>query len=320
MGRYGKGITLALFFTFVFCQTREALSQSTAPGFPSILRMDRRDNAYRQFISDVEANRSLVFNMSKGHGINAQAVAEVLTIYSYTVREGDDILSIAARSNISYSSLASLNRLSGVSELRPGMTILLPSAYGLFVPDTPESDLERLLASDGRGTQENRMFPVSIQGSGRQAVAFSFFPGEDFSQTERAFFLNPGIFRFPLQSFRVTSNYGTRNSPINGNVQFHGGLDLAAPAGTDIFASASGTVVFAGYDSLLGNCVRISHSGNWTSTYGHMEKIGVSEGQEVARGAVIGWVGTTGVSTGPHLHFELRQGGQPHDPAQYLRQ
>jgi murein DD-endopeptidase MepM/ murein hydrolase activator NlpD len=120
-------------------------------------------------------------------------------------------------------------------------------------------------------------------------------------------------------NFRITSGYGMRTNPIGGNIQFHGGLDLAAPQGTEILAAADGTVIETGWDGVLGNFVKIGHSGNWTSTYGHMQKIGTEVGTRVGSGAVIGWVGSTGYSTGPHLHFELWQGDQSRDPGDVLR-
>jgi murein DD-endopeptidase MepM/ murein hydrolase activator NlpD len=99
----------------------------------------------------------------------------------------------------------------------------------------------------------------------------------------------------------------------------HGGIDLAAPEGTEVYAAKSGTVLELGEDPILGNYVIISHENNMVSLYGHLSSISASLNEDVPSGAVIAKVGTTGQSTGPHLHFELRQNGQRRDPSRLLR-
>jgi murein DD-endopeptidase MepM/ murein hydrolase activator NlpD len=199
------------------------------------------------------------------------------------------------------------------------MTMLLPSAPGIFVPAEPASDLELLLSSARFPAEDNEWFYVSIPRAAGGASLFYFFPGDEFSSSERAYFLNPGFFRFPLRYFRVTSGYGMRACPLGGNAHFHRGIDLAAPAGTEVFAAADGVVVAAGYDRILGYFIRLSHAGNWTTLYGHMQRLSATVGTQVRAGALIGWVGSTGMSTGPHLHFEMWQGGGTRNPALYLR-
>jgi murein DD-endopeptidase MepM/ murein hydrolase activator NlpD len=106
----------------------------------------------------------------------------------------------------------------------------------------------------------------------------------------------------------VTSGFGNRWGRL------HAGIDVAAPTGTPIWAAKAGTVIFAGQQSGYGNVVIISHGGGLTTLYAHQSKIAASQGQEVAQGDTIGAVGSTGRSTGPHLHFETRYGGSPRDP------
>ena len=322
MANSGKGFALALFLAFLLASAAVVPSQPmdgmAAGGFPVIERMDRRDDGFRRYIADVEANRRLVFTRNMRRDVTIDVIARAFSIYSYTVREGDDLLLLAARSNIPLSALATLNRLSGSADVRPGMTMLLPSAPGIFVPAEPQSDLERLLASARFPAGDGEWFSVSIPGA-RGPSVFYFFPGDEFTSSERAFFLNPGFFRFPLLYVRVTSGYGMRACPLGGRPHFHRGIDLAAPMGTEIFAAADGVVVETGYDRILGYFVRISHARNWTTLYGHMQRIGVTVGTQVRSGALIGWVGSTGLSTGPHLHFEMWQGDQTRDPSRYLR-
>jgi murein DD-endopeptidase MepM/ murein hydrolase activator NlpD len=112
----------------------------------------------------------------------------------------------------------------------------------------------------------------------------------------------------PCKYTRVTSRFGGREDPIYGGADSHKGIDLAAPKGTAIYASRAGEVVYAGWDSSGGgNYVSIDHGDGYKTQYMHMESISVKEGQIVQRGQIIGYVGTTGASTGYHLHFAVRK-------------
>jgi murein DD-endopeptidase MepM/ murein hydrolase activator NlpD len=113
---------------------------------------------------------------------------------------------------------------------------------------------------------------------------------------------------------RLTSGFGMRFHPILREWKAHKGVDLACPTGTRIHAAASGRVVSAGWRSVLGNAVIIDHGGGWSTVYGHCSRLAVSTGQDVKAGQVIGSVGSTGRSTGPHLHFGVRKYGTCIDP------
>ena len=307
MVRIGKGLTLAFFLVSFLCHAEDAGSGAVHGGtFPPIARLDSRDDGFKQFIADVEANRRRV---ARGNE-SAAALAGFLTVYQYTPREGEDLLSIAARCSIPVSALASLNRLSHPSMLTAGKPLLLPSAPGIFVPEEPQSDLERLLASSRISAEEE---PAALN----IGTVFYFFPGDEFGMTERAFFLNMG-FRFPLRTYRLTSGFGMRQNPFSRNMRFHEGLDLAAPLGTEVYAAGDGTVTEVGQDPVYGNYIVIRHGGDWASLYGHLQKIDAALHSFVKSGMLIGWVGSTGQSTGPHLHFELRQNGKARDPDKYL--
>lgn len=120
---------------------------------------------------------------------------------------------------------------------------------------------------------------------------------------------------------RVTSSFGARVPPVAGVASFHHGVDIGAGCGAPIYAAHSGTVVYAGWYGNLGNYIRIEHEGDVTSGYGHIVNGGilVNNGQEVVVGQLIAKVGTTGASTGCHLHFEVRQYGSVIDPVPFMR-
>ncbi len=124
-------------------------------------------------------------------------------------------------------------------------------------------------------------------------------------------------FQWPINA-RVTSEFGYRIHPIYGTRRLHAGIDLGASTGTPIAASKGGTVISAGPRGGYGNTVVISHGGGISTLYAHQSQIAVSAGQSVGRGEVIGYVGSTGNSTGPHLHFEVRVNGVATDPRPYL--
>ena len=114
------------------------------------------------------------------------------------------------------------------------------------------------------------------------------------------------------------SGFGMRSDPFTGESRMHQGIDVSAPEGTPIHAVSEGVVSFAGSRGGFGNLVIIDHSNGLQSYYAHQSIIGVTVGDQVAAGTEIGAVGSTGRSTGPHLHFELRRDGEPVDPAPYL--
>lgn len=115
----------------------------------------------------------------------------------------------------------------------------------------------------------------------------------------------------------VASGYGTRVDPIYGTMRFHEGLDFSAPPGSPVYATGDGTVKSAGWESAYGKMVEINHGYNYTTRYAHLSEINVKPGQKVKRGDLIGKVGNTGKSTGPHLHYEVRLNGQPQNPIYY---
>lgn len=128
-----------------------------------------------------------------------------------------------------------------------------------------------------------------------------------------------GSLIWPIKGYRpLTSSYGYRKDPITGRTAFHNGLDIAAPHGTNIYAVKSGTVIRASRYDTYGECVMIDHGGGMITLYAHCSGYNVKVGQKVNQGEVIAFVGSTGRSTGNHLHFVVRVNGQYKDPNNYL--
>ena len=118
----------------------------------------------------------------------------------------------------------------------------------------------------------------------------------------------------PIPGARLTSGVGVRLHPISGKWHYHRGVDLAAPTGTAVRIVAAGTVTRAGWAGGYGNLVAIDHGGGLETRYGHLSRIDVRVGDRIGAGHQVGLVGSTGNSTGPHLHYEVLEGGQPIDP------
>lgn len=119
---------------------------------------------------------------------------------------------------------------------------------------------------------------------------------------------------YPLMAPRISSEFGLRKHPIRKVVRDHDGIDLAAPMGAPVRAVADGVVIFADPYAGYGNLVVVLHKAGITTHYGHLSKIEVAPGKRIKAGQIIGKVGSTGISTGPHLHWEVRVNGEAVDP------
>lgn len=124
--------------------------------------------------------------------------------------------------------------------------------------------------------------------------------------------------RNPLEKARLTSGYGMRKHPVLGRRKAHKGIDLAAPTGTPVYATADGIVSKAKWFSSYGLYISIDHSADMETRYAHLSKLAVEAGERVEKGDLIGYVGSTGRSTGPHLHYEVRIDGVAVDPMPYM--
>lgn len=116
----------------------------------------------------------------------------------------------------------------------------------------------------------------------------------------------------------ISSGFGYRSDPFNGGAAFHAGLDFRGPIGAPIYSAAAGTVSFVGVKQGYGNCVEVSHGNGLMTRYAHMSRTGARVGEKVDAGAEIGKIGSTGRSTGPHLHFEVRINDRPVNPRPFL--
>ncbi len=179
------------------------------------------------------------------------------------------------------------------------------------------TDLTAMDEADAAQDQIQAEIDAALAEIARQAAAASNSDGSNVVNVPANFV--GGQFNWPLPGYsRISSYFGNRTHPVYGNTRMHTGIDIPASKGTPIHASNSGVVATASYNGGYGNCVTITHGGGLLTLYGHMSKIAVSSGEAVEAGDVIGYVGSTGVSTGNHLHFEVRLNGNRVDPLDYV--
>lgn len=184
----------------------------------------------------------------------------------------------------------------------------------------------KLKLSDG-----NISITPSTSAQGGPFIPASNMSDEFFKKVERARTslktvqqLEKSLVSLPLRrplfgSFEITSTFGSRSDPFLGAAAYHAGLDVRGPTGQPIYSTAGGIVSSAGYNGGYGNMVEIDHGDGLTTRYGHMSEILVKEGQQVAPGTLIGRVGSTGRSTGPHLHYETRIDDEAVDPMKFVK-
>ena len=267
-----------------------------------IQNLTNKDAVFKRFTSEVEMNyRRLAQMPSKNEELSG-----TLIFYKYVVKTNEDFFSLSSRFNVGQETLATVNHISTPNEILDGKTLFVPNCKGLFLTENEKTPFEILLKQKCGDTKPLAVFDLNGE-------KFAFFPDYQVGMTERSFFLDSSL-KMPLAKSVLTSEYGMRVSPISGKPLFHKGIDLAAPVGTEVLSCGAGEVVRTGSDGVYGNYIEIKHLDGKFSFYAHLSKIDVRAGTTVRAGTVIGKVGTTGLSTGPHLHFEIRQNNKNVDP------
>jgi murein DD-endopeptidase MepM/ murein hydrolase activator NlpD len=257
----------------------------------------------------------------------------------YEVAKGDTIGSLAKRYAISPKEIAKANNISIRQKLVPDQKLLLPGARMLVAKNTePQKEVKAELASHGKETpqaskhsslKEELMakLPVSgkVESSANADADEESFANQEVQDDEPSADKSSGKLVSTPAGFinptggKLTSGFGYRRHPMGGGVRLHRGIDIANKKGTTIVAAKSGKVVHAGWYGLMGKTVIIQHDDGIATYYGHMSEVTVTEGQAVHQGQKIGEMGSTGLSTGSHLHFEVRKNNVPLDPVKVLK-
>ncbi|EHM13404.1 MULTISPECIES: LysM peptidoglycan-binding domain-containing M23 family metallopeptidase [Jonquetella] len=265
--------------------------------------------------------------------------ADPIAWTNYTVAAGDSLWSIAAKFNLSVDSILGANTMKKPDMLRPGMALRIPNQDGLVVKVQKGTTLPALAKKYDVSETAMRM-ANNIPANGKLTVgAELFIPGASATvaackaaSASGGFItkapqaataaavasVGKGKFAWPLRG-RINSPFGWRIHPIAKRRWFHTGIDIQGARHTPIRAARAGQVIFAGWMNGYGRVVVTRHDSVSSTLYAHAQTLKVCKGQQVSAGQVIATVGTSGRSTGPHLHFEIRLNNKPTNPMSYLR-
>ena len=175
---------------------------------------------------------------------------------------------------------------------------------------------ERFTDRNGKPVHNGDVIFATLELSGKRHVIYrhTLADGSVDYFDEKGQSARKALMRTPIDGARLSSGFGKRKHPVLGYNKMHKGLDFAAPRGTPIYAAGSGTVQHAGHKGAYGNFVLIRHNADYSTAYAHMKRVNTAKGRRVKQGQIIGYVGTTGRSTGPHLHYEIRRSGRQVNP------
>lgn len=312
MHRRGPVLKIIIFFLLsaLPAQDRDTilLNKESLPVIESLMP-SRKNEMFRDYSAVIERNSI---------ALRAGRPPEYL-FFQYKNTEDFSFQALASRCAVRQETLATLNKIENAQEDITGRTLILPTVDGLFVPAEKGINSIEILLQENYAGQTLTKDAVWYKIDGRDYV---FLPGAKLKGTERYYFLESGL-RLPLESgsFMVSSEFGKRKNPFSGQIKNHNGIDLAADEGVPVYAIKDGSVFSAiPGDATFGNYIILSHDlGKMTSVYAHLSKICVEQYQNVRKGELIGYVGQTGMATGPHLHFEIRQGSKAENPREKLR-
>jgi murein DD-endopeptidase MepM/ murein hydrolase activator NlpD len=233
----------------------------------------------------------------------------------YRVRKGDSVSKIAATHSLSMDAIIAGNGITNARRLREGETIRIPNMDGIPYTVKKGDSLEKISRSMGVPL-EAILDANDLQSDTIGAGTVLFIPGARMRAEDLKLALGE-LFIYPVRG-RITSGFGWRNDPISGVRRFHAALDLAAPTGTVVKAAMDGRVSAIGVNSTYGNFIILNHGNGYQTLYAHLNTVLVRKGDAVGQGSRIGEVGSTGYSTGPHLHFAVYKNGRAVNPLEYL--
>ena len=239
-----------------------------------------------------------------------------LKVGTYRTRAGDSLSRIAGVYKLNIDTLVSWNGIRDARAIAVGTQLAIPNADGLKYTVRRGDTLQGIALATGVPLNNildwNRL-SSSVISVGQEL----FLPGARMNANELSRILG-SFFQFPVFG-RISSYFGERPDPFTGVERPHNGIDIVNKPLTPILAAAAGTVADVGFNNNYGNYVILKHAGFYQTLYGHLTRYLVSRGQKVRQGQEIGQLGTTGYSTGPHLHFSIFHNGEAVDPLRFLK-
>lgn len=242
---------------------------------------------------------------------------DALSYMSYRIKKGDMIGKIAEQFDVTQDSIISVNNIRNSRTIQVGEYLKIPTKPGILYTVKKNGETIETIAKDKSVDLQKCM---NANGITTASFAFKegqtiFIPDAKLSWSELQE-INGDLFKKPVRaSWYRSSSFGWRSNPFTGSRSYHSGIDMACPTGTSVYAAMAGKVIETGYNATYGNYVILQHTSGYKTLYGHLSAIKTKRGAYVNQDSIIGKVGSTGMSTGPHLHFTVFKNGKLVNPA-----
>ncbi len=296
----------------LFCVSSFLALFGPVPDFrPGALRLAEDSSLF----SVIEASQSS-FDEAVSERTAKASFGAAVSYREHKVQSGETIKSIAAKYGKRVDSIISINGISNAKRLSAGDILKIPSIDGVIHVARSGESYSRVAAS--YGVSLNALLDANATDDPVLRVgAKLFIPGAAMGKTALLKSLGE-LFARPVASATLSSKFGYRNDPFTGKRAYHNGIDLAAEYGTRISAALDGKVSLVGYSPIFGKYVIVSHDGGYQTWYAHLSAFSVKEGDRVTQGQKLGEMGSTGYSTGTHLHFSVYLNGKALDPLGFV--
>jgi murein DD-endopeptidase MepM/ murein hydrolase activator NlpD len=274
-------------------------------------------SGYLEMAPDARHNAAVLALEAGALDLESFSKPQTLLYGSYTIQKGDIIGDLAMNFGLNEDTLISINGIKNTRLIQIGQVLRVPNQDGILYTvkngDTLDQIAQKYSADAGAIQVANELFSDTARPG-----TVLFVPGAQLDWMERQE-INGDLFIWPTSGY-VTSPYGYRRWPFGDNArQFHSGLDIGAPSGSSVRAAMSGRVSAVGWDDVLGNYIVVSHHSGYRTMYAHLSATRVKPGAYVGTGERIGDVGSTGLSTGPHLHFTVFKNNVTVNPRNLLK-
>lgn len=234
----------------------------------------------------------------------------------YRIKQGDMLGILAENYGVTQDTLISVNGIKNSRTIQIGQYIRIPSIPGIVYTTKKSGETAQTIAEKYNVSAEKIAFVNNKNTEEELTEGITIFvPDAELDWVTRQE-INGDLFKRPLRKgYYFSSYYGWRKNPFSGRRTFHNGIDMAIAKGTPVYAALGGTVSATGWDNVYGNYVKVAHHSGYVTMYAHLSKITTKKGAYVTTSTKIGEVGSTGQSTGPHLHFTVFKNGRTTNPA-----
>lgn len=304
-------VALAVLALAVSLSAAALLLPAKEPALPdlSLFQLPLEDVRHNTLLETIMAYDAEVDDLPSG------VLPVTLDTFNYRVQPNDTLELIGRRYGIRVETLISLNTIRDVRRLQAGTIIKIPNLDGIVHTVRSGESLASLASRYGK-TVYDLVDANDLSSQVLRTGQVLFIPGARMPSNELKQALGTLVV-WPLRGI-ISSSFGYRNSPITGVRQMHSGIDIVGPVNTPVKAAMDGRVAETGFSAVYGNFVILSHPDGFQTLYAHLNRISVRTGTSISQGTAVGLLGSTGLSTGPHLHFGVYRNGRAVNPLTFL--